>query len=252
MLTSAVLIAALTTLGTPVRADDSPGPSSSPSPAPRSTTAADRIIKPLREIGRVRARTPYCSALLRSGTLAAESAIAFELARITLSGDLRDAQFSDTLHKSSSMRLLEFDLAHMVDLIRQGRAELNDLRTLAGDADDQKATALQGLRDALDGVKGRQLEQLRSFARVVGTLEEHPVTLAASPADDRLNDPETKAAAVSSDLDPFEDTFTDRYEAAENTELFHAAEQDDLIKNDMIRAGDHATHALALGNCASE
>jgi hypothetical protein len=250
MLISAMLIAALTALASPARADDPPIPSSSPSPTPKATSTADRIIRPLREIGRVRARTPYCGTLLRSGTQAAETVIAFELARITLSSDLRDAQFTDGLHKSSSMRLLQFDLAHMYDLIRQGRAELNDLRALAGD-DDEKASALQGLRDALDGVKSRQLEQLRSFARVIGTLEEHPVTLPASPADDKASDPETKSAA-SRVLDPFEDTFTDRYELAEYREIFRAAEQDDLIKNDMIRAGDDATHALALGNCATE
>jgi hypothetical protein len=248
-LIAAALIAALVVAGNPARAEDPSAPLPAPSATPKPVSNADRIIGPLREIGRVRARSPYCSALVRSGTPAAESTIAFELARVTLASDLHDAQFTDTIHKSYSMRLLEFDLAHMVELIKQGRAELNELRALARDADDEKAAALLGLRDALDGAKARQMEQLRSFARVVGTFEEHPVTIPGTPADDKDRDETTPTSRL---LDPFEDVFTDRYDAAETLELLRAGEQDDLIKDDMIHAGDSVTHALALGNCETE
>jgi hypothetical protein len=252
MLAATALFASmLAALGTSARADDIAAPTAGPA------AAAEKIVGPLREIGRVRARTPYCSALIRGGAAAAQSSVAYEIARVTAFADLHDALIANRVQRTHAVHELELDLARMVALAREGRTELHGLQALADTTDDEKATAVLGFRDALDGAKARQLAQIRDMAEVLGTLEEQAPR---APDEDEVTQPDDGAALIRLEsapvaqfLDPFGTAFAHaRTVAAENKALLRAADGDAFITSDMVRAGENATRALALGNCATE
>jgi hypothetical protein len=251
-LVAALFLCALCAVGSPSRADDPPAPASD---------AVEKIISPLREIGRVRARSAYCIALVRDGAAAAQSAVNYEVARVTAFADLRDVLFANEFQKMHAVHVLELDLARMVDLARQGRTELNGLRTTASEADAEKASAVLAFRDALDGAKAHQLEQTRDLARILGDVEGQLGIRALADKRDPGTDDATALHRLQNTspelfLEPFESDLSHSgsgggpFGGDINKAIFQIELVDPIIKSDMVRAGEESTRALALGNCS--
>ena len=143
------------------------------SPSPLPTTFGMSVIEPLREIGRVRARTTFCKAFLTHASLGVSSAINFERSLLATLADFRSANLGDELNKHKSLKQLEKDLNGLADLSLAGRAELEELKSL--ETDPARHEALVDFTNALNGAKARQMELARKLARTFAIIAEQPV-----------------------------------------------------------------------------
>ncbi|HEX3463306.1 MAG TPA: hypothetical protein VHS78_04520 [Candidatus Elarobacter sp.] len=233
---------------------------------PAFTPRDSAIVKPLAEIGRVRARTPYCAALAgaRPGI---DAAITFEYLAPQLVKDLRGVRFDSELHRELALRKADADLAALGQLSTLGRAEVLALRTAAyaDGVDEQKRQEMLGLANAIDGAKERQKMLAKRIARLVGAFHEAPVhtivtttrdqggstsaafgktPLAASNPEAQISEVSPQAAFVTQDtLDTI--AVHDRAQ-----DLFQTFMGEARIRTDMEDAAQHAKLAMQLGNCS--
>ncbi len=231
-----------------------------PSPAPKP--GADRstsIVEPLTEIGRVRARTPYCAALARARP-GIDAAIAYEFAVPILGEDLAHFRLDSYLTKDQSLTKSERDVRALWELAKAGRAEVQALRQAANadGVDPQKRKEMLDFANALDGAKARQMMLAKSIAKAVGTLAEAPVHLLLNgPLDEHgaaalakggqlpRSLAITEVSAVAQTLTQA-DALADRVRAQQ---IFATFVDEDFIRGDLENAAQHATNAMQLGRC---
>jgi hypothetical protein len=231
-----------------------------PSPAPKP--AADRttsIVQPLTEIGRVRARTPYCAALARARP-GIDAAIAYEYAVPILGEDLAHFRLDSHLTKYQSLTKSERDLSALWELAKAGRAEVRALREAANadGVDPQKRKEMLDFANALDGAKARQMMLAKSIAKVVGTLAEVPVQMLLNgPLDEHgaaalaHSAQESRTSAIS-DVTVVAQTLTQADALADHLrmqQIFATFADEDFIREDLKTAAEHATNAMQLGRC---
>jgi hypothetical protein len=238
--------------------------------APPPTTEEQRnaaIIKPLVEIGRVRARTPYCAALARARP-GIDAAIAFEYQAPVLASDIKHWRYDSALHRHLILKKTEADLKTLYGLSLLGRDEVRALRSAAGadGVDDQKRAEMIALADAVDGAKARQKELAKSIARSVGIYAELPIYTIASSAEDDIRssnpfsgstwNPGSTTGAASDEATPPPSEYArlhpDELQQHELTQkLFDNFATEFLIRKDMEVAAQHAKTAMQLGGCSS-
>jgi len=236
-------------------------------PATLTVTPRDSaIVKPLVEIGRVRARTPYCAALAKARP-GIDAAITFEYLAPQLAKDLRAVRFDSELHRYLALKQADADLAALGDMASRGRAEVLALRkaAYADGVDDQKRNEMLGVANAIDGAKERQKFLAKRVARTVAIFHELPIhTIVNSTSDEaRAADPFGRGRSVTT-RDPQQQSSLTSPEAALVTEgtlesigeyeraqaLFSTFGGEDWIRGDMEDAAKHAKVAMQLGGCS--
>ncbi len=231
----------------------------SPTPAPKADRNA-AIIDPLTEIGRVRARTPYCAALA-GARLGVDAAITYQYAVPTLYRDLRYFRLDSYLTKHQSEQRTEHDLSSLWNLATAGRAEVQALRSaaLAPGVDEAKRTEMLGFANALDGAKARQMELARTIARTYAILAEAPVRLIANaPSDDHgaaalRGGPRAASIGLPGGAPTAQPYTSAQMEGLEDHSreqgLFGTFGAESFIRDDLQEAARHATAAMKLGSC---
>jgi len=223
-----------------------------PQPAPSATPsyAMREIVEPLREIGRVKARSAFCTTLLKSAAPATRSALTFEARMLDTLDDLHAVSFSDELAKARTLRKVERDLNELADLALLGRAELDGVRDLAANSDTDLHGALLGFVDALDGAKAHQLTLARQLSNVYGQLAEHPAySTVNTPADQNAGLAAFgRSAPLHADADWLA-TDESQEHTARASALFAVNDDDRKIGDDLRHAGAHGRIMLTLGGC---
>jgi hypothetical protein len=238
-----------------------------PSPTPSSRADENAaIVKPLSEIGRVRSRTPYCSALARARA-GIDAAIAFEYSTPILANDLRTFNLDSGLGREKSRTKTERDLSALWDLALAGRDDVRALRDAAKapGVDEEKRKAMLDFANALDGAKGRQMLLTKSMARIYGALAEAPIrNITNTPQDDHgaaAIAPRIPAGERSSSVDaapslrnPSLASYTTaQAEALEDSQrlqqLFNTFTAESFIRDDLKRAAQQGNKAVQLGGC---
>jgi hypothetical protein len=236
------------------------------SASPRPASAVEQnaaIIRPLTEIGRVRARTPYCAALARARP-GIDAAIGFEYGLPILAADIRSFRLDSAVAKHASLRKVERDLGALWDLAKSGRAEVVALRAAANadGVDEPKRREMLGFANALDGAKARQMMLAKSVSRVVGYVAELRVDSVVNTAEDdhasidyknRIPTPGPDGRIPSMPVPPVPtpphyDTLAD---SGEVQRLFSAFSDEFFIREDLKTAAQHAEAAMQLGGCSS-
>lgn len=234
-------------------------------PGSGSTSSAEQnaaIVRPLIEIGRVRARSPYCAALARARP-GIDAALTYEYSVPLIAQDFKRFRLDSDLTKAQSLDRLERDLHALANLALLGRAEVRALRTTASaETDEKKRQEMLDFANALDGAKERQMTLARGISRVFGELAETPArVLANAPSDDhgaaafgrsgtgvgaiRLPRP-TPAPSPASYTAAQADAITDN---DRTRQLFSAFAAEDFIREDLKVAAKHGTAAMQLGGC---
>jgi len=230
------------------------------SPGPASTDAGS-ILRPLIEIGRVRARTPYCAALAKARP-GIDAAIAYEYAVPIIAKELREFRLDSHLTKYQSLKRSEHDLTALWNIAKEGRAQVQALREAANapGVDDARRKELLAFADALDGAKVRQMWLAKSIARNLAVLAEVPVrNIADKPSDDHAGGAfATKldtTSWVSADPSPAPSITTTQSDAVADHEhlqsLFDTFAAEQPIREDLKVASQHAIAAMQLGGCES-
>jgi len=232
--------------------------SSPPSAAASAAAQNAAIVRPLSEIGRVRARSPYCAALAHA-RVGADTALAYEYQIPLLMQDLRHFRMDSELSKWQSLKQTERDLSALASLASAGRDDVRALRLAAAAEPDEKRRAeMLAFANALDGAKGRQMTLARQVARVVGILAERPVrTIVTTDKDERSGNTAFGGGvsrAIAMENRPSPDPFTEPQAdaVAEHDRLqtmFGAFEGERYIRDDLKDAAAHATSAMQLGAC---
>ncbi|HEX3463307.1 MAG TPA: hypothetical protein VHS78_04525 [Candidatus Elarobacter sp.] len=247
------------------------GAQSAPPPEPAKpltltvTSRDSAIVTPLAEIGRVRARTPYCAALAKARP-GIDAAITFEYLAPQLAKDLRAVRFESDLHHELALRRAEADLNALYEMADRGRDEVRALRTAAyaDGVDDQKRQEMLAVANAIEGTKERQKLLAKAVARTVGTYREVPVhTVVTTASDDfhganpfsgstwQQRDAESaKNAALSPEAAYVTQSTLDTIESLDRAQtLFASFNGEQYIRGDMEDAAKHAKLAMQFGDC---
>ncbi|MBV8298886.1 MAG: hypothetical protein JO083_04905 [Candidatus Eremiobacteraeota bacterium] len=249
---SALVIACIA--GWAVSASAQAQPTAAPKPNRDSS-----IVQPLTEIGRVRARTPYCTALARARP-GIDAAIAYEFAVPILGDDLAHFRLDSYLTKDQSLTKSESDVRALWQLAKAGRTEVQALRQAANadGVDPEKRKEMLAFANALDGAKARQMMLTKSIARTVATLAEAPVHLLLDgPLDDHGGSALARGGKLSESITMSQvtavaqtltqaDALADRVRAQQ---IFATFADEDFIRDDLKTAAEHATNAMQLGRC---
>jgi DNA-binding PadR family transcriptional regulator len=227
------------------------------SPASRADENAT-ILRPLTEIGRVRARTPFCAALANART-GIDAAVAYEYAVPIVADELRKFRFDTYLTNYQSKERTEADLRALYNIARAGREQIQALRDAANapGVEPEQRKQMIAFADALDGAKARQLWLAKQMARTLAVTEELPVrNMMDRAADDHGSSGlETKLRQAPITFGPTPppaatDTTSD---AIANTQqqqrVFNTFGDEEPIRQDLKVASEHGTSAMQLGNC---
>jgi hypothetical protein len=159
------------------------GTAGNAAPATRPATSAPSP-RPLKEIGHVRALSPFCSQVVRhtnsviSTALSNDTRIAFTIS------DLRTIELDDTILKKVNGK--QELLKRYIDLhaaATAGEAQVSQLRADADSATDpDQKTAMKRLADALGGAVFRQKKLADQLGTYISYLDSHP------PLDEREQD----------------------------------------------------------------
>ncbi len=235
------LVLALIAPGAAARAQEQPKPLPSASPSARAQ-ANSAIVKPLSEIGRVRARTPYCAALARTRP-AIDSAIAYEFTLQTVGDDLRHVRVSSYMAKMQSLGRLQRDLNKLWDEAKAGRSEVVALRNDANadGVDPQRRKELLAFANALDGAKARQMMLAKKIARVLGTMGEVKVDGIEDDPAAITRDPPGGASAFALDTKLADGVLLEG--------LFTSFRDEEFVRGDLKQAAVHGDLAVELGGC---
>ena len=216
--------------------------------ADSSGSPVSNIVKPLREIGHVKAQTEFCKAFSAGASPAALAALNFENRLFLTGADLAAFDAGDELAKHRTVRALEDDLRQLADDALTGRTELQALRdkAVAGGTDADQAVIEYA--DAVSGAQGRQMDIARHFARIVGTLEEVPVkTIVNGALDDHYAGVFSRTGRSRSAL--VSGTYTGLSTDPDFELNFFTLPGDDAVGRDLARAVERAHNAESLENC---
>jgi hypothetical protein len=234
-----------------------------PSPAPPARADDNSaIVKPLVEIGRVRARTPYCGALARA-RYGIDAAITYEYSTPILANDLLRFRLDSGLGKHLSLKKTESDLTGLWNLAVAGRDDVRALRAAANaEPNEDKRKEMLAFADALDGAKARQMQLAKSVARAVAVLAEAPVhDIVHDEGGDNTGDALAWKALVrnpSTENAAGPVAFTTPRTAAQAEALaqhdqaqflFGAFAAERFIRDDLKDAALHGNRAMQLGGC---
>ncbi len=205
------------------------------------------IVKPLREIGHVKAQSEFCKAFSAGAAPAATAALDFENRLFLTGADLRAFDSSSDLAKHKTLRVLEDDLRQLADDALSGQTELHALRERALASGSDADRAVVEYADAVGGAQGRQMELARNIARIVGTLEETEVhTIVNGALDDHLTGVFSRSGRTPS-------AQADAYPGLDPTPSFEldffTTPGDEMVGRDLARAVAHAREAESLENC---
>ena len=215
-------------------------------PAATFADNATTIVRPLREIGHVRATSSFCTTFAQGGGPAASAALAFENRLYITGNDLRSFDSSSPLGAHRSGRLLEDDLHALADDALAGRAELAALREKAIASGTPSGQAVVDFADALSGAQGRQMDIARRIARIVGTLEEAEFsTIVNSPLDAHYANAFSRSPGQSNAL--LDDPIPGSESVYANN--FFSTPGDDLVGHDLAHAVERAHDAMAAEKC---
>lgn len=238
------LALALLAPGTSVLAQGQPQPQPLVTATPSARAQANSaIVKPLIEIGRVRARTPYCAALARTQP-AIDSAIAYEFTLQDVAADLRGVRMTSYVKKAQTLRRLELDLGKLWDEAKEGRGAVVALRAEANapGVDPQRRREMLDFANALHGAKTRQMMLAKQIARVYGIQAEAKVE-GIGDDDPVMHGKDPAAGPSSFGLDA----------QIANPELiqglFGVSIAEEPIRDDLKRAAEHGLKAVELANC---
>jgi hypothetical protein len=145
-------------------------PSATPAPSPAAK------LRPLKEIGHVRALGPFCSQVVRHANSAIDTALSNDTRIAFTISDLRTIQLDDTvLQKANGTQELLKRYADLHAAATAGEAQVKELRLDADSATDpdQKA-ALKRLADALGGTVFRQKKLADQLGSYVTYADNHP------------------------------------------------------------------------------
>jgi hypothetical protein len=201
------------------------------------------VVGQLREIGRVKAKTFFCSALVSGAVPAARSSIAYEALLYRTAEDFGVLKVDDPLRRRKSLDLLEKDVRTLGILSTEGRKELATLKDLDAPAPPGAAKSAVALRDALDGAKVRQYELAKSLATVIARLEGRKTHSIIDLPLDNL-DPTLQYLSID-----FLETGNDEIVSEASRAATDAIPQNDDILRDLKTAATHATEALKAGGC---
>jgi hypothetical protein len=237
-----------------------------PSPAPSQAEKNAAIMRPLSEIGRVRARSPYCAALAKA-RLGIDSAIAYEYQVPVVVADLKSVRFDSDLHKHWALKKLRRDLIALWDFATAGRNDVLALRTAANadGVDEQRRAEMLGLANAIDGAKERQKMLAKSVARTLGTYEETQTRTIVTTAEDEIRSSNPfggstwstrSSGPAPAEATPAASAYAQYHpesleQNARDDGLFRTFAAEQFIRDDMAVAAQHATLAMQLGGCAS-
>lgn len=230
------------------------------------TSRDSAIVKPLAEIGRVRARTPYCAALAKARP-GIDAAITFEYLAPALAKDLRSVRFDSELHRELALRRADADVAALGEMANRGRDEVRALRSAAyaDGVDDQKRQEMLAVANAIDGAKERQKFLAKSVARTIGIYHEIQVHTIVSTANDDSHaaNPFTGSTWRQRDMESLQNTGLSPEAAYVTSATLDTIEQHDraqylfatfnaeqYIRDDMADAAKHAKAAMQLGGCS--
>jgi hypothetical protein len=222
-------------------------------PNAKPTTFGEGIVEPLREIGHVKARTPFCKAFLEHSSLGVSSALDFERVLMDTLSHFRNARLGDELNRHKSVKMLLKDLNRLADLSLAGRAELDALKSL--DTDPERQKAVVDFVNALNGAKGRQMDLARKLSRTAGIIAEMPVYSNVTLPGDADGTGKSAFGGRGSNSPTVMATgnILDSQEYAHQLEvrkdLFDAMPGDDLVGRDLLRAGENGRLAMTLGGC---
>ena len=228
---------------------------------PRRANSAEQnasIVRPLNEIGRVRARTPYCAALAHA-RVGADTALAYEYQVPVLVQDLRHFRLDSELTRAHSLKKTESDLTALATLAQAGRDDVRALRAAAAaEPDEKRREAMLAFANALDGAKARQLMLAKQVARVVAVLAERQIRTIVTTDKDEKNSETALSGGVSRAIametrpspDPITQSQSDAIAEHERLQnMFGAFEAERFIRDDLKDAATHATTAMRLGGC---
>jgi hypothetical protein len=221
------------------------------------------IVKPLSEIGRVQARTPYCAALARARP-GIDAAIRFEYAAPGVAKDFREFRLDSYLNRARSIEVTGRDVSAMTNLAGAGMDEVRALRTAASaESDPEKRQAMLDFAAALDSAKTRQVALAKAIARLYSTLSETPIRDSINTAKDdhgahtvdrappRFEIAETsaedKAAAAKAKATPTPDPLADFHQTEQ---LFNTFAAEKPIREDLKKAMLHGNKAVQLAGCS--
>jgi len=236
-----------------------------PSPAPASRADDNAaIVKPLVEIGRIRARTPYCGALARA-RYGIDSAITFEYSTPILANDLRRFRLDSGLTKAQSLKKTERDLTGLWNLAVAGRDDVRALRAAANaeGVDEEKRKEMLAFADALDGAKARQMQLAKAVARAYAVLAEKPVRdIVHDEGGDNTGDA-LAWKALARNPSPDDAAAPSRFSSPRTTEqvaalqehrdlqqMFSTFGEESFIRDDLKNAAQHGNAAMQLGGCS--
>jgi hypothetical protein len=228
------------------------------SPLPSAADESASILRPLTEIGRVRAHSPFCAALANART-GIDAAVAYEYAVPIVADELRRFRFDTYLTNYQSKERTEADLRALYNIAKAGREQIQALRYAANapGLDPEQRRQMLAFADALDGAKARQLWLAKQMARTLAITEEIPVhNMMDRAADDH------GARALTTRIQQLPDTLGPTPPPAEtdttsdaivNTQqqqrVFNTFSDEEPIRNDLKLASEHGTTAMQLGNC---
>lgn len=223
------------------------------------------IVKPLVEIGRVRARTPYCAALA-SARPGIDAAVAFEYQTPVLANDIRHWRYDSELHRALILKKTQADLTTLWNLALAGRDQVRALRTaaLADGIDDEKRAEMLAVANAVDGAKERQKVLAKQIARSMGIYAEVPITNIANTSEDALRSQNPfggstwtpgRSGPTPGDATPAPSQYEqlhpeDMVQHQATQRMFDNFATEFRIRDDMAVAAKHAKAAMQLGGCS--
>lgn len=238
-----------------------PAPSATARPAPPTLAEQNAaIMRPLTEIGRVRARTPYCAALARAKP-GIDAAVAYEYVVPVVADDLRNYRLDSYLTRARSEKKAEADLRALWLIAQHGRKEVQDLRDAANapGVDPKQKQEMLAFANALDGAKARQMWLAKTIARTLAVTEELPVQqLANQQSDDHASSAlETKlqqnpGPAIGPTAPPTIEFTDSEYvlHMQQEQRVFDTFTGEGPIRADLKNASEHGTLAMQLGGCS--
>jgi len=148
-----------------------------PGDPPPSPTVSAPAQSPLREIGHVRATTPFCKATLETADLGIEIALGNDLRLQDIEGTFRHAQLDRGIPlKAAALQSLRRQYVSLRAATVAGDGVMKQLKSqAAGAPTPEQAKAMASFADALAGALFRQKTLADTVGRAVVILENHPM-----------------------------------------------------------------------------
>jgi hypothetical protein len=152
------------------------GPAAPQPAVPAPTPAAAASARPLREIGRVRARSPFCSQAIGHADSAIDTTLSNDIRIAFTIANLRSIDLdSSRVKKANGTHELLNDYTAMRATAVTGEGQVNQLRAdAAAVSDEQQKADLKRFADALAGALERQKKMAADLARYIAYVDAHP------------------------------------------------------------------------------